>query len=436
MAAASTSLPGEPVYIVDGARSPFLKAKGKTGPFTAANLATSVAQALLAQQNFAATDFDEVIVGCVSPSPDETNIARVLSLRLGCGVQVPAWTVQRNCASGLQALDCAATNIASGRSHLVLAGGVEAMSHSPVLLNELMVNWLGDLTRAKKPLQKIAVFAKLRGKHLKPVIGLLKGLTDPVLGLSMGQTAENLAYRFNITRSLMDAFAVQSHHRLAAAQTAGYFDEIETVYSRNGKFYQADDGVRADSDIAKLAKLKPVFDRKFGKVTAGNSAQVTDGAALLILASEKAVKEFDLPILGRVIDTQWAGIDPAQMGLGPAHAMAPLLTRNNLKIDDIDYWEINEAFAAQVIACVEAWKSDAYCQQELGLDKALGEINSERLNVDGGGISIGHPVGASGARIVLHLLNTLKRTETKRGIASLCIGGGQGGAMLVERIAE
>jgi len=436
MAAASTSLPGEPVYIVAGARSPFLKAKGKTGPFTAANLATSVAQALLAQQNFAASDFDEVIVGCVSPSPDETNIARVLSLRLGCGDQVPAWTVQRNCASGLQALDCAATNIASGRSHLVLAGGVEAMSHSPVLLNELMVNWLGDLARAKKPLKKIAVFAKLRGKHLKPVIGLLKGLTDPVLGLSMGQTAENLAYRFNITRSVMDTFAVQSHHRLAAAQTAGYFDEIETVYSRNGKFYQADDGVRADSDIAKLAKLKPVFDRKFGKVTAGNSAQVTDGAALLILASEKAVKEFDLPILGRVIDTQWAGIDPAQMGLGPAHAMAPLLTRNNLKIDDIDYWEINEAFAAQVIACIEAWKSDAYCQQELGLDKALGEINSERLNVDGGGISIGHPVGASGARIVLHLLNTLKRTETKRGIASLCIGGGQGGAMLVERIAE
>ncbi len=436
MAVTNTSLPGEPVYIVDGARSPFLKAKGKTGPFSAANLATSVGQALLSQQNFAATDFDEVIVGCVSPSPDETNIARVVSLRLGCGDHVPAWTVQRNCASGLQALDCAAMNIASGRSNLILAGGVEAMSHSPVLLNELMVNWLADLARAKKPLQKLALFSKLRGKHLKPIIGLLRGLTDPVVGLSMGQTAENLAYRFNIPRSVMDTFAVQSHHRLAAAQTAGYFDEIETVYSRNGQYYQADDGVRADSDIAKLAKLKPVFDRKFGKITAGNSAQVTDGAALLILASEQAVQQHGLKILGRVVDTNWAGVDPSQMGLGPTHAMAPLLTRNNLGIDDIDYWEINEAFAAQVIACVEAWKSDEYCQQELGLEKALGEINPERLNVDGGGISIGHPVGASGARIVLHLLNTLKRTDSKRGIASLCIGGGQGGAMLVERISE
>ncbi|MDH5258788.1 MAG: acetyl-CoA C-acyltransferase, partial [Gammaproteobacteria bacterium] len=196
------------------------------------------------------------------------------------------------------------------------------------------------------------------------------------------------------------------------------------------------DGLRRDSDIAGLGKLKPVFDRNFGKVTAGNAAQVTDGAALLILASEKAVKDYNLPVIGKIVDSHWAGLDPSQMGLGPAHAMAPIMTRNKLKIEDIDYWEINEAFAVQVLSCIEAWKDKDYCTTHLGLKNALGEIPRDKLNVDGGGISIGHPVGASGARIVLHMLNVLKRNNAKRGMTSLCIGGGQGGAMLVETVTE
>jgi acetyl-CoA C-acetyltransferase len=184
--------------------------------------------------------------------------------------------------------------------------------------------------------------------------------------------------------------------------------------------------------MEKLARLKPVFDRPFGTITAGNSAQVTDGAAWLILAGESAVQRYQLPILGRVVDSQWAGVDPRQMGLGPVHAMAPLMKRNRLDSGDVGYWEINEAFAAQVQACLYAWQDETYCREELGLEQAFSAIDEDRLNVDGGGVSIGHPVGASGARIVLHLLNTLKRTGSKRGIASLCIGGGQGGAMLVE----
>ncbi len=175
-----------------------------------------------------------------------------------------------------------------------------------------------------------------------------------------------------------------------------------------------------------------MFDRPFGDVTAGNSAQVTDGAAWLVLASDRAVDKYDLPVLGRLADAQWAGVDPAQMGLGPVHAMTPILHRHKLSVEDVDFWEINEAFAAQVHACIEAWKSPEYCADELGLKQAAGEIPHDRLNVDGGGIAIGHPVGASGARIVLHLARVLARNKARHGVASLCIGGGQGGAVLIE----
>ncbi len=425
---------GRPVYIVDGRRTPFLKAAGKPGPFVAADLAVQAGRQLLARQPFEPERFDEVIMGCVMPGPDEANIARVVALRLGCGKKVPAWTVQRNCASGMQALDTAYMHIASGRSDLVLAGGVEAMSHAPVLLNTDMVAWLADWNRARSIGQKLKALGRLRGRHLVPVIGLLRGLTDPVVGLSMGQTAEILAHRFGIDRETMDAYAVESHRRLAAAQDEGHFEgEIEALYDTRGHHYLADDGLRRDTSLEKLAKLKPVFDRHFGRVTAGNSAQVTDGAALLILASEEAVKRHQLDVIGRIADSQWAGLEPAQMGLGPVHAMTPILRRRRWKVDSVDYWEINEAFAAQVLACIEAWKSKDYCTSELGARGPVGEIDRERLNVDGGGISLGHPVGASGARIVLHLLRVLERNGARRGIASLCIGGGQGGAMAVVR---
>jgi acetyl-CoA C-acetyltransferase len=424
--------PVHDVYIVDGSRSPFLKAKGKPGPLSAANIAIAAAKPLLARMPFEATDIDEVIAGCVMPGPEEANIARVVALRLGCDEHVPAWTVQRNCASGLQALDCAAINIASGRSNLVLAGGIEAMSHAPVLLAQSMVQWLGAWAKAKTLGQRVKTLAQLRPTYLKPIIGLLKGLTDPVVGLSMGQTAEILADRFNISREAMDEYAVRSHQRLANAIDQGWMDEVETIYDTSGNFYKEDDGLRRESSVEKLATLKPVFDRPFGKVTAGNSAQVTDGAAWLVLANEATVKKFDLPIMGKIIDSHWAALDPAQMGLGPVHAMTPLLKRQKLQLDDVDYWEINEAFACQVLANLEAWKDARYCREQLHTAKTFGELDQERLNVDGGGVSLGHPVGASGARIVLHLLHVLKRHNAQRGMASLCIGGGQGGAMLIE----
>jgi len=424
----------KPIYIVDGARTPFLKSRNKPGPFAASDLATHAGRALLTRQPFAPTDLDEVILGCASPSPDEVNIGRVTALRMGCGQHVPGWTVMRNCASGMQALDSAIANMQAGRSNLVLAGGVDALSRAPLLLSEAMVHWLSGFYAAKGPAQKAAAVAKLKLSYLAPVIGIMKGLTDPNVGLLMGQTAENLAYRFGITRTRQDAFAARSHARVIEAQERGFLGEIVPMFDDRGTLYKDDDGVRKDSTVENLAKLKPFFDRKYGTVTAGNSSQITDGAAWRVLASEEGVRRHGLTPIGRIVDSQWAGLDPAQMGLGPVHSSTPILRRHGYGLNDMDAWEINEAFAAQVLGCIEAWKSDEYCREQLGEPGALGELDVEKLNVDGGAIALGHPVGASGARIVLHLLEVLERRNGRIGMAAICIGGGQGGSMLVERL--
>jgi acetyl-CoA C-acetyltransferase len=426
------------IYVIDGARTPFLKAKNRPGPFSAGDLATQAGRTLLMRQPFSPQDLDEVILGCAAPSVDEVNIGRVVALRMGCGQKVPGWTVMRNCASGMQALDSAIANILTGRSNLVLAGGVDALSRAPLLYSDRMVLWFAGMMGAKTPLQRAAQFTRLPlGALLSPVIGIMKGLTDPMVGLLMGQTAENLAYRFGITRAEMDAFSVRSHQRVLQAQSGGWLapggGEVEAVYDA-AEVFSLDDGVRKDASTENLAKLKPFFDRKFGNITPGNSSQITDGAAWLLLASEEAVAKHGLEPIGRIVDSEWAGLDPAQMGLGPVHAATPILKRHGLGLNDLDYWEINEAFAAQVLGCLAAWRDEDYCREQLGLDGALGALDDARLNVDGGAIALGHPVGASGARIVLHLLKTLKRNNAKRGVAAICIGGGLGGAMLVEAL--
>ena len=426
-----------PVYVIDGARTPFLKSKNRPGPFAASDLAVQAGRTLLSRQKFAPQELDEVILGCAAPSVDEVNIGRVAALRLGCGEKVPGWTVMRNCASGMQALDSGASNILAGRSQLVLAGGVDALSRAPLLYNDTAVNWFSDMAAARSAGQRAALFARLPFKALlAPVIGIMKGLTDPMVGLLMGQTAENLAYRFGITREQMDAYSVRSHQRVARAQDEGPLKagagEVEALYDARGNTYALDDGVRRDASMDSLAKLKPFFDRKYGNVTPGNSSQITDGAAWLILASEEAVRHHGLSPIGRIVDAQWAGLDPAQMGLGPVHAATPILKRHGLGVNDLDYWEINEAFAAQVLGCLAAWQDERYCREQLGLERAFGELDQDKLNVDGGAVALGHPVGASGARIVLHMLQLLKRRNAKRGIASICIGGGLGGAMLLE----
>lgn len=433
----------ETVYVIDGLRTPQLKSSDKPGAFSASDLAVSAARALLLKMPFSAEAIDEVIIGCVMPDASEANIARQISLRMGCNKKTPAWTVQRNCASGLQAIDSGMNSIQSGRANLVMVGGTEVMSRAPLLWNKLMVNWLAKGFRLPSHglagiNQQLKHFSHLRPGFFKPVFSLLKGLTDPLADLSMGQTAEHLAWRFNISRSEMDNYALQSHQRLEKAISLGVLnDELTPIYDKENHYYDHDNGVRKNSSLEKLAKLRPVFDKKYGSVSAGNSAQISDGACILLLASEKMVKQHNLPVLGKLLDCHWKGLAPEEMGLGPAYAIPPLLQKHALDIDDIDYWEINEAFAAQVLACKKALNDEEFCKKELKLNKKLGDIPDSRLNVDGGGISLGHPVGASGSRIVLHLLKHLKQNITQNkssalGIASLCIGGGQGGAILVE----
>ncbi len=426
---------GRAVYVVDGSRTPFLKAKG-IGPFSGSDLAVAAGAALLNRQPISSTDINEVIIGSAMPGPDEANIARVIALRLGCGNNVPAFTVMRNCASGMQAIDNAYMQIAHGRSDLVLAGGTDAMSHAPLLFNQKMAAWLSRWMGAKSVGQRLGLLTQFRPGYLAPVVALLRGLTDPIVGLNMGQTAEKIAYRFNITREEMDAFAYASHHHAMQALTDEKMDEIVPIIDAKGTVYKSDDGIRADSSVEKLARLKPFFDKKYGMVTPGNSSQITDGACLLLLASADAVKKHGLNVIGRIVDSQWAALDPAQMGLGPVHAATPIMERHHLKPDDFDCWEINEAFAAQVLGCVAAWNDAEYCKTQLGLKEAMGAPSLSKLNQEGGAIALGHPIGASGARIVLHVLKNLQKNNGKRGMASICIGGGQGGAMYLERVTE
>ena len=424
-----------PVYIVDGSRTPFLKARSGPGPFTPVDLAVQCGRPLLARQPFAPDAFDQVILGCVNVIADEMNPARVAALRLGMGDAMVAFTVQINCGSGMQSIDTAYRYIRDGGADLILAGGAEALSHAPLVWSQQGVRWFAGLAGARGVLAKLAAAAKLRPSYVKPIIGLERGLTDPITELNMGQTAEVVGHLFGITRAQSDAYAVESHHRLARAQAEGWLkDEVETAFARDGKFYDHDDGVRPDSTVEKLATLKPVFERPWGQVTAGNSSQITDGASWVVLASDDAVTKHGLTPKAAIIDSEWSALDPEIMGLGPVLCATALLKRHGLGLQDIETWELNEAFATQVLGCLAAWNDDRFCREVLNVDGAMGEIDRARLNVDGGAISLGHPVGTSGNRIVLHLVNAMKRLGTKRGIATECIGGGQGGAMLIETV--
>ena len=424
-----------PVFIVDGSRTPFLKARTGPGPFTPVDLAVQCGRPLLARQPFAPADFDQVILGCVNVIADEMNPARVAALRLGMGESMVAFTVQINCGSGMQSIDTAYRYIREGDSDLILAGGTEALSYAPLVWPNAGVRWFAGLATAKGVGAKLAALLKTRPSFFKPIIGLERGLTDPITELNMGQTAEVVGHLFGITREQSDAYAAESHKRLAHAQEQGFLKgEIEIAFDRAGKFYDHDDGVRPDSTPETLAKLKPVFERPWGQVTAGNSSQITDGASWLILASEDAVAKHGLTPKAAIVDSQWASLDPSIMGLGPVMSATPLLKRNNLALQDIETWELNEAFATQVLGCLAAWNDEKFCKEVLGLDGAAGEIDRAKLNVDGGAIALGHPVGTSGNRIVLHLVNAMKRLGTRRGIATECIGGGLGGAMLIETV--
>lgn len=421
--------------ILAGARTPFAKIGGPLQNMHPADLARIAFTETLYRSHWPMDRLDEVLLGNVVMPADATNLARVAALYAGIPDRVPAMTVQRNCASGMEAIADAAGRIRSGQDHAVLAGGAESMSSIPLLFPAETLEPMSRLHRAKSLWQKTTATATLRPRHFKPVAALERGLTDPTNGMIMGKTAEVLAHEFGISRREQDEFALHSHQRATAAAAAGKFSqEIVPVYV-GSSFHPvvADVGPRENQSLEALAKMKPIFDRRDGTVTIGNSCQVTDGAAVVLAVDSDLAATGPVEPLGYIRAYAYAALDPDRMGLGPVFAVDQLLKSTGLLLSDIELFEINEAFAAQVLACLKAFGSRSFAAEHLDRGQALGEIDPDKLNVNGGAIALGHPVGASGARLVLTLLHEMKRRNLQLGVAALCVGGGQGAAMLLER---
>lgn len=422
----------ERIAIVDGIRTPFCKGGGRLNDMPPDELGAYAVRELMARTGFDPNQVDELIFGNVLQPADSTNLARILAVKGGLPVKMPAYTVNRNCASGMEAITTASDKILMGNADVIVAGGTESMSGFPILFPKKMKDFLARLSKAKSWKQKLSAFLGFRPSFLKPEI---PELADPICGCSMGQTAENLSRDFKITRAEQDAFSLMSQERAMKATLSGKLAEEIVPIPLPPKYnalQSQDDGPRANTTLEALSNLKPAFDKVTGSVTAGNSSQVTDGAAALLLMRESKAKELGLKPIGFVSAYAAAGLDPSRMGLGPFYAIAKLLAKTGKKLNEIDLIEINEAFASQVLAVIKACDSAEFCKKELGLDAPLGKIDPEKLNVNGGAIALGHPLGASGARLVLTLLKELKRRNKNVGIASLCVGGGQGEAVLLE----
>jgi acetyl-CoA acetyltransferase family protein len=425
------------VVIVGGVRTPFLKSGGAAKNLGAEELARQVLVALFQRLPVRPEELDEVIFGCVAQPADAANVARVAMINAGLPLSVPAMTVHRNCASSMQSVTSAWEMIQSGRAEVVVAGGTESLSNAPLIYGKAFTELFTQLAKAKAPLQKLQVLSTFRPSMLKPRIGLAEGLTDPTCGLNMGQTAEVLSRDFSISRLQQDEFAVSSHQKAAAGTKSGRLaKEIVPLFAPPSfDPLTQDNGIRPDSAVEKLAKLPTVFERYHGSVTAGNSSQITDGAVALLLATREKAEAWGIQPLARIAGQAYAGLEPRRMGLGPVYASAKLLGRMGLAMADMDLVEINEAFAAQVLSCLKVFESDDLSKKWLGLDKALGQVAPEILNVNGGAIALGHPVGSSGGRLLLTLGTELKERKLTRGLATLCVGGGQGAAFVLERVA-
>ncbi len=410
------------LVIVDGVRTPFSKMGTSLAAFDAVDLGISVITNLITRTGIDPEIIDETIFGCVSQPAEAANIARVIALRAGIPKEKPAMTVHRNCASGLEAMTTASDRMAAGHGEVFIVGGTESMSRIPLYYSYQTAGKFAKLARSRDFMSKLSAMASFRPADFKPIVGLMMGLTDPVAGMNMGQTAELLAREFNISRKAQDQFALKSHHKAEAAADVLH-EEMCPVYTDANKdgFVLGDNGVRNGQTIEALEKLKAIFERKTGTVTAGNSSQITDGAVALLVMTEEMAQKLGLNPLGRLSDHAYAGCDPKRMGLGPAYAIQRMALNSKLTPQDADVTEINEAFATQVLAV------------EKLLRKMKLPINPKTLNPLGGAIALGHPVGASGARLVLTALKQLHRNGGKRALISLCIGGGQGGAAWLEK---
>ncbi len=451
------------IAILEGVRTPFAKAFGALAGVPAQELGRIAAQAVLERAQVRPDQVDQVVFGNVAPPADAANIARVIALQTGIPRDRIAHSVHRNCASGLEAITTAAQLLQLGEARMILAGGTESMSRIPLLYNDEATRLFLQLGKAKSWWQRWTTMLRFRPRHFHPVAALKLGLTDPVSGLIMGETAEVLAEEFGISRREQDEFALESHRRAVAAQkrcdlsaeitpvpteggmpTALRGHENKHAHAKprawhptaapapgTGQEVKEDIGPRPDQTMEALARLKPIF-KSNGTVTVGNSCMVTDGAAAVVLMPGQTARAEGRRPLGYLRAYAYAGCDPRRMGLGPVFATAKVLDRCGLTLQDIELIELNEAFAAQVLACERAFASDRFAQEQLGRSTALGALDRARVNVNGGAIALGHPVGATGTRLVITLLKELRRRGGRWGLATLCIGGGQGAAVIVE----
>ncbi len=425
-----------PVYIVGAKRTPQAKSGTDMKDVAAPYLGAYLIRHLVDQANITNTDVDEVIIGNVGNPPKYPNIGRVIALEAGLHKRTSGYTVHRNCASGLEAVSQGFLKIASGRSEIIAVGGVENMSQMPLIYSDEMTELFINVMKAKSVGDKLKALSQFRPPYLSPIVAIEQGLTDPFCGLNMGQTAELLSREFGITREQQDEFAVRSHKLALKAKEEGKWDDEILPLIIGGKLNKLlshDIGPREGSSVEKLAKLKPYFDRKSGTVTVGNACPITDGGSALLLVSEEALKKHDLEPMARIVDYHFHGLEPERMGMGPLLAMDGLFRRTDMDLDQMDLVEINEAFAAQILAVKKAFV-DKEAAARFGVDKVWGEIPDEKFNVNGGAIAMGHPVGSTGSRLVVTLTHELARRKAKYGIASLCIGGGQGGAIIVENL--
>ncbi len=423
----------ERIAIIDGVRTPFAKMGTVFNDLPAQELGRIATRELIERLNLNTSIIDEVIFGCVGQPADAANIARVIGLYAGIPKTTPAYTVHRNCSSGIEAVVSAALKIRAGEASVIMAGGTESMSNIPFYFTKESQELFSELSRAKSMGARIATMLKFRPKHFAPRIGLQMGLTDPVCGLNMGQTAEVLVKEFGITRREQDEFSLQSHLKALASKEILREEIVPVIPGPQFKNAVIDDnGPREGQTIEALTKLKPFFERGTGTVTAGNSSQITDGACAILVMSESRAKELGLKPLGYMRSFAYAGVEPNRMGIGPAHAIPVALRKAGLKLSDMQTVEINEAFAAQVLACVKALASADFAKQ-FGYEGLIGAIDPAKLNVHGGAIALGHPVGTTGARLILTALKHMNRKGQNLGIVSLCIGGGQGAAVVLER---
>ncbi|MCB9091025.1 MAG: thiolase family protein [Halobacteriovoraceae bacterium] len=425
------------VYLVDGVRTPQAKSGADLKDVAAPYLGHYLIRHLMDKYELPNNEVDEVIIGNTGTPAKYPNVGRVIALEAGLDKKTSGYSVHRNCASGMEAVSQGFDKIALGRADLVFAGGVENMSQMPLIYGKEMTDLFIELMKAKTVQAKLKTFMNFRFPYLNPIIAIEQGLTDPFCGKNMGQTAEILAREFNISRERQDEFANQSHYRAVAAMKEGKFDDeiIPIICGENlDKLLSQDIGPRPQSSMESLAKLKPYFERETGTVTVGNSCPITDGGSIWLMCSEEALKKYNLTPMARVVDYHFHGLEPERMGMGPLLAMNGVLKKANMKLDQMDLIEINEAFAAQILAVLEACKDVNYSKR-WGIDEVLGEIPSEKLNVNGGAIALGHPVGSTGSRLIVTLAHELKKRKAKYGLASLCIGGGQGGATLIENLS-